>query len=218
MQESHGPVHPWLRFTSCAAAHYSLDTDHPWTPNTRWPMSCTIKEQNKTIVRSTIAFISRFSMALMQDNRPYMEHSGSKWKHTIRQTAIETGCHQPWPKLAGSPHRVVPCPPAASYRSTKTGGSSPTLTTSTNGGHNTRSTHHQFCENTASKVWTTELPETQRPKRSTRSLNPKPSKTWDVPPSFPKVTKDRVSLSGIRCCRVRYIHFLCRASLFLWRI
>jgi hypothetical protein len=42
-----------------------------------------------------------FFVALMQNYRPYIEHSWSKLKHTTRRTATEIGSHELWTKLAG---------------------------------------------------------------------------------------------------------------------
>jgi hypothetical protein len=58
-------------------------------------------KQNNHWKHNDIHFLF-FSVALMQDYRPYIEHSWSKLKHTTRQTATEIGSQELWTKLAGS--------------------------------------------------------------------------------------------------------------------
>ncbi len=57
-------------------------------------------KQNNHWKHTTFFFF--FFVALMQDYRPYIQHSWSKLKHTTCQTATEIGSHELWPRLVGS--------------------------------------------------------------------------------------------------------------------
>ncbi len=82
-------------------------------PNTRCPMSCTVKEQNKIIIGSTTTFISCFFCGthaeLQTLHWTFMEqieayHSSNRHRNRVSWT-VDQAC-----RIFGKiPHRAVPC-------------------------------------------------------------------------------------------------------------